>query len=470
MLARDRLGHQAAVPGRDARPAAVRLHPARAAGRRRRRHLDRPGRAAPLHDLPLGGAGAAHDPRRRPQAAAGHRAHRSSPTARSSEHVYWRPEHVRRARARRHDRRATGRDAAAGGAADGGARGGWSPTCRSACCSPAGWTPAARGAARRAGPARADHVQHRLRGGGRRERRRVRVLRPHRRALRHRPPPDPDRPGPVAARRGRTRSRRWPSRWSATTASPSTCSPRRSPSTSRSCSPGRARTRSSPATAGTRRWPASRASAAVEAYAGVFFDRPHAELAADPRAGVAARPRREPGVRRRALRPRPAPTTTLDAALRLDSHGHAGRRPGQAGRQHDHGLGPGGARAVPRSRAGRAGRGLPARAEAGARRQGRAEGGRPRGGAGRGHRPAQGLLPGSGDPAPGGTVPGPGAGRADRPGGQGPRAVPRGTTWTRCWPTRTPSAPPWARTSCGSSRCWRCGCRTRGSSNQGGTG
>ena len=43
------------------------------------------------------------------------------------------------------------------------------------------------------------------RGG--RERRRVRVLRPHRRALRHRPPADPRRPRPDAARRRRRHHR-----------------------------------------------------------------------------------------------------------------------------------------------------------------------------------------------------------------------------------------------------------------------
>ena len=65
-------GHQAAVPRPDRRPAAVRLDAAGAAGRRRHRHLDRPGRAGPLHDVPLGRAGAADHPDRRPQAAAGH--------------------------------------------------------------------------------------------------------------------------------------------------------------------------------------------------------------------------------------------------------------------------------------------------------------------------------------------------------------------------------------------------------------
>ena len=54
--------------------------------------------------------------------------------------------------------------------------------------------------------------------------------------------------------------------------------------------------------------------------------------------------------------------------------GHAGRRPGQARRQHDDGLGPGGPGAVPRPRLRRTGRRLPAGAEAGRRRQGRAQG------------------------------------------------------------------------------------------------
>ena len=63
----------------DRRP--LRLLAARAAGRRWRRHPHRPGRAAPLPDLPLGGAAAAHDPARRHQGAAGLAESRSSPTA-----------------------------------------------------------------------------------------------------------------------------------------------------------------------------------------------------------------------------------------------------------------------------------------------------------------------------------------------------------------------------------------------------
>ena len=91
-------------------------------------------------------------------------------------------------------------------------------------------------------------------------------------------------------------------------------------STSRSCSPGRAPTR---CFAGYDWYPplAERAARtqAVEAYAEAFFDRPHAELARilepewllddDPSRAFVAR----------ALRPARAPTTALDAALRLDT-------------------------------------------------------------------------------------------------------------------------------------------------------
>ena len=53
------------------------------------------------------------------------------------------------------------------------------------------------------------------------------------------------------------------------------------------------------------------------------------------------------------------------AAAGLDDH--AGRRPGEAGGQHDHGVGAGSARPLPRPRAGGARGGVPARAEARAR-------------------------------------------------------------------------------------------------------
>ena len=63
--------HQAALRRPGARRGPVRLVAARAARRRRRQHRRRPRRAAPLHELPLGGARAAHDPAGRPQAPAG---------------------------------------------------------------------------------------------------------------------------------------------------------------------------------------------------------------------------------------------------------------------------------------------------------------------------------------------------------------------------------------------------------------
>ena len=56
------------------------------------------------------------------------------------------------------------------------------------------------GAAGRAGPARAGHVQHRLRLGGRGVGRRILLLRPDRQDLRHRSPPHPHRLVPAAAR------------------------------------------------------------------------------------------------------------------------------------------------------------------------------------------------------------------------------------------------------------------------------
>ena len=115
---------------------------------------------------------------------------------------------------------------------------------------------------------------------------------------------------------------------------------------------------------------------AVEAYSDVFTDRPHAELAADPGARVAPRPRPQPRVRRRAVR---AAGRRHDARRRAAAglHRHAGGRPGQARRQHDDGLGPGGPRPVPGPRAGGARRRLPAGAQARARREGRAQAARP---------------------------------------------------------------------------------------------
>ena len=57
----------------------------------------------------------------------------------------------------------------------------------------------------------------------------------------------------------------------------------------------------------------------ADAYRAAFFDRPHAELAEMLEADAPARAGRQPGVRRGALRARPAPTTPVDRALRLDT-------------------------------------------------------------------------------------------------------------------------------------------------------
>ncbi len=82
VLVRDRLGIKPLYLHETDGPAAVRLDAARAArgGRRSTRH--RPGRAAPLPDVPLGGAGAAHDPERRPTPGARHDPPSRAPTAR----------------------------------------------------------------------------------------------------------------------------------------------------------------------------------------------------------------------------------------------------------------------------------------------------------------------------------------------------------------------------------------------------
>ena len=98
--------------------------------------------------------------------------------------------------------------------------------------------------------------------------------------------------------------------------------------------------------------------------------------------------------------------------------GHARRRPRQAGRQHDDGVGPGGPGAVPRPRAGRARGPVPAGAQARRGRQGRPQGRRAQRHAARGHRPAQGVLPRAGHHAPAGQGARRRPRRPARPGGQ----------------------------------------------------
>lgn len=80
------------------------------------------------------------------------------------------------------------------------------------------------------------------------------------------------------------------------------------------------------------------------------------------------------------------------------------RRPGEARRQHDDGVGRRGPRAVPGSRARRVGGRVPARAQVGRGGQGGAQEGRALTASGRGHRPTQGLLPGSGRASPRGRA------------------------------------------------------------------
>ena len=111
-----------------------------------------------------------------------------------------------------------------------------------------------RRTAGRGRPARPADVLDRVRIGRRRGRRRIRVLRHHRQALRHRPPSDPHRHRPDAARARRRDRRHERTDGQPRLRRPSTCSARKWPSTSRWCSPGRAPTRCSPATTGIRRW------------------------------------------------------------------------------------------------------------------------------------------------------------------------------------------------------------------------
>jgi len=148
-----------------------------------------------------------------------------------------------------------------------------------------------------------------------------------------------------------------------------------------------------------------------DAYAREFFDRPHDEIAEL----LESAHRCDDDVSRAFVAghfARPGAETALDRALRLDTR-HARRRPGQARRQHDDGLGARGSHAVSRPRPRRARRLLPARAEARRRRQGRAEGGRPHVASGRRRRSREGLLPRARAVGPDGRAAG---ARARRPG------------------------------------------------------
>ena len=198
--------HQAALRRPPRRPHPLRLDAARAARRRRRRHVHRPDGAGPLHDLPLRRPGAAHDPHRRPQAAAGHGARRRTGRRHPRHRLLDAGVHPR-PRPPRLDRPRLGGGAAGEAArrrrpADGRRRARRGAALRRHRLQPR------RGAAGRGRPDGPEHVQHRLRVGRRGVRRRVRVLDPRRRAVRHPAPPHPDRHRPAAARPSTPRSPR----------------------------------------------------------------------------------------------------------------------------------------------------------------------------------------------------------------------------------------------------------------------
>ena len=99
----------------------------------------------------------------------------------------------------------------------------------------------------------------------------------------------------------------------------------------------------------------------LDAYAAEFFDRDH-DGVRELTARRAARTSRARTPREWFERPGAVVAGRPRAAAGLADH--ARRRPGQARGQHDHGPRPGGAHAVPRPRAGGAGGGVPARAQA----------------------------------------------------------------------------------------------------------
>ena len=222
-------------------------------------------------------------------------------------------------------------------------------------------------------------VQHRLRVPRRHRGRRVPLLRRRRRAVRHRPPPHPG-PGRPAAARARRRHRRHER------ADGQPRLRRLLPAVAGGVPARQGRAVRAGRRRGVRRLPLVPADA-------VRRRRRRRGPDLQPRRSSTGRTRPSPtswppptaapttprarSCRRHFARPGAAHPARPGAAAR--HRGHAGRRPGQAGRQHDHGVGPRGPGAVPRPRAGGAGRRLPARAEGGRRGQGRAQGGGPLG-------------------------------------------------------------------------------------------
>ena len=314
-----------------------------------------------------------------------------------------------------------------------------------------------RGAAGRGRPDRPEHVQHRLRVGRRGVRRRVRVLHPRRRAVRHPAPPHPDRQRPAAP--GRRRHDRRDERADGQPRLRRLLPAQRGgleARQGRAVGAGRRR--------GARRLrlvPAAGRRPEGRRRRGLLPGLLRPPLGRDgrrPGAGLDGRRRRADRLHRRAVRP-PRGRDLGRRGPAQRHHDHARRRPGEAGRQHDDGLGPGGAGALPRPRAGRAGRPHPAGAQARRRRQGRAQAGGPRRRARRGHRPHQGLLPRAGDPPARGPVPRPRARGPHRPRRQAARPVPPGRRGGHAPGAQHGPGPPWVRTRCGSLLSWRCGCR-----------
>ena len=173
-----------------------------------------------------------------------------------------------------------------------------------------------------------------------------------------------------------------------------------------------------------------------------------------------ARRGRQPAVRRRALRA-PGRRWPRRSGAAPGQRGDARRRPGQARGQHDDGLRPGGAHAVPRPRSRRARGRVPAGAQARPWRQGRAQGGRAARAAGRGHRPPEGLLPRARAQPPRGSLRRARARGAARPGGARPRPVRPGVGRPPARRRPTSTSPRCRATACGSSACSSCGFRSR---------
>ncbi len=192
-------GHQAAVPHRGRLTHPVRVLASCTARRWRRRHPHRPRRAAPLPVVPLRRPAAAHDPARGRQGAARVTLVAIEPDGRkTTTTVLGTRLHAARGPGRLVRTRLGGRRsrvaARRGRAPAGRRRTGRMPAVRRRRLQPH------RRAARRSGPTRPADLLDRLRIGRRRQRRRVQVLRHHRQAFRHRPPPDPDQHRPHAAR------------------------------------------------------------------------------------------------------------------------------------------------------------------------------------------------------------------------------------------------------------------------------